>query len=275
METLEFYTHSIRRKIIECLHEICEASFSELLKNTGIEKDHGTLGYHLRRLVSNNLVEYKTSTKKFVLTERGYIIGELIWDAQFLTARRLDLANEPSRYIRHLRFGEHSILFHDTEDIKRGITYPFLLAGLLKGEAVVYVVSEHKLDSENINVRGYGIRVEDFGKEAFTTLSAEEWYMKKGKAQAGTIIANWQNLIKQKQKDGFKGLYLAGEMNVFFDYANSNELLRYEEMLNSQFPSNMCALCLYDTNKLDYEKFIQLNKSHEHLIFKGIALKTT
>jgi len=30
-----------------------------------------------------------------------------------------------------------------------------------------------------------------------------------------------------------------------------------------------------DTSRLDEEQFIQLNKSHGHAIFKGIAVKTS
>jgi len=52
-------------------------------------------------------------------------------------------------------------------------------------------------------------------------MSSDEWYMKKGKAQAETIIANWLMFIREKQKTGFKGLRAASEMKVFFDYVKS------------------------------------------------------
>ena len=264
--------HPIRRRIIECLQE-GGLSFQELLKGVAIS-NHGKLGFHIKAL--GGLVEREPLMKKYRLTDRGQLAGELIWDARFIIARSgQDLALKPSRYARRLRLGDHAILFYDTEEDMHEITFPFLEAGLLKGEAVVYVVSENKLDSEGREIHRYGINLEHLRKEAFTLLSAEEWYLKKGKAQAETIIANWLSLFKEKQKSGFKGLHVAAEAGVFFDYAKSEELLRYEAMLGRQLPPNMCGLCLYDTHRLDEEQFVQLNKSHGHSIFKGIALKTT
>jgi len=214
--------------------------------------------------------------KKYRLTDRGQLAGELIWDARFIIARSgQDLALKPTRYTRHLRLGDHAILFYDTEDDMHEISFPFLEAGLLKGEAVVYLVPEHKMDSESREIQRYGINLDHFHKEALTIMSANEWYLKRGKAQAETIIANWLSLLKEKRKGGFTGLRAATEMKVFFDYAKSEELLRYEAALGRQLAPNLCGLCLYDTHRLDEERFIQLNKSHGHSIFKGIALKTT
>jgi len=265
--------HPIRRRIIECLQERNVLSFRELLKYVGIG-NHGKLGFHLKALTG--LVERKPSMKKYRLTDRGQLAGELIWDIRFITDRGgRDLAHEPTRYVRHLRFGDHAVLYYDTEDIKREITFPFLEAGLPKGEAVVYLVPEHKLDSESREIQRYGISADYFRTEAFTIMSADEWYLKKGKAQAKTIIDNLQKLREEKQKAGFTGLRGAGEMEVFFENAKIKELLRYEAALGRQLASNVCGLCLYDVNRLEEKQVIQLNKYHGHAIFKDIALVTT
>jgi len=265
--------HPIRRRIIECLQERNVLSFRELLKYVGIG-NHGKLGFHLKALTG--LVEREPSMKKFRLTDRGQLAGELIWDIRFTIARGgRDLAHEPTRYVRRLRFGDHAVLYYDTEDIKREITFSFLEAGLPKGEAVVYVVSEHRLGSESREIQRYGISADYFRTEAFTIMPTEEWYLKKGKAQAKTIIANWETLLKEKQKAGFTGLRAAGEMEVFFDNAKIKELLRYEAALGRQLALDLCALCIYDANRLKEKQVIQLNKYHGHEIFKDIALVTT
>jgi len=200
----------------------------------------------------------------------------LMRDTHFLIARGgRDLTLEPRRYARRLRPGDHAVLFYDTDEVKREVSFPFLEVGLLRAEAAVYVPSEHKLDSESWEIQRYGINVDRLRQGAFTIISSDEWYLRKGKAQAETIIANWLTLLKEKQKAGFTGLRTAGEMEVFFDHAKSRELLRYEAALGRQLDPNLCALCLYDTSRLDEEPFIQLNKSHGHSIFKGIAVKTT
>jgi len=265
--------HPIRRCIIECLQEGNALSFRELLKHVGIG-NHGKLGFHIKALTG--LVEREPSVGKYRLTDRGQLAGELIWDIRFIVDRGgRDLAHEPTRYVRHLRFGDHAILYYDTEDVKREISFSFLEAGLPKGEAIVYLVSEHRLDSEGREIQRHGISADHFRTGAFTIMSADEWYLKKGKAHAKTIIANWQTLLKQKQKAGFTGLRAAGEMEAFFDHAKTKELLRYEAALGRQLAFDVCGLCLYDTHRLEEQQIIKLKKCHGHEIFKDTALKMT
>jgi len=264
--------HSTRRRIIEYLLEKKILSFNDILKYTDIP-NHGKLGFHLRAL--KGLVEHDPSTNKYYLTDRGQLAGEFIGKIRSSAAKDdPSLMHEPVRYVRSLKLRDHAVLFYDTEEIKREISFPFLRAGLLKGEAVIYLVSENILDSEKREIRKYGISVDKQGKEAFTIMSADEWYIKNGKAQAQTIIDNWLTLLKEKQKAGFIGLRVASEMNVFFNYAKSKELLIYAATLGIQLALAMCALCLYETRRLDEQQFIQLNHSHGHSIFKGIAFKT-
>jgi len=203
------------------------------------------------------------------------LAGELLWDTRFIIARRgRDHAFEPTRYVRRLRLGDHAVLFYETQDFKRQISFPFLLAGLLKGEAAVYIASEHELDSEAQEIMGYGISVDHFRTEAFTIMSADEWFLEKGKVQAKTIIANWLRLVKEKQKAGFTGVRGAAEMEFFFNYAKSKELLRLEAALGKQLAPNLCGLCIYDKHMLDGEQFNRLNICHGHSIFRGSAVKT-
>lgn len=81
------------------------------------------------------------------------------------------------------------------------------------------------------------------------------------------------DLLKENLQKGFKELNFVGEAEVLFNYSKSKEVLRYEVTLDRQFPSNLYALCIYDPSRLDEEQFIQLNKNHDHSIFKGIAVR--
>jgi DNA-binding transcriptional ArsR family regulator len=265
--------HPIRRRIIESLQENGPLAFDDLLKYTSMH-NHGRLGFHLRAL--EGLIEHEPSTKRYILTSRGILASELIWNIRFtMTTDTVDLNHNPTTYVRHLSPGDHAILFYDTEEIKRKITYSYLKAGLLKGDATVYIVSEHKLDFESQEIQKYGIDSDNLREEALTILSADEWYIKKGKAQAKMILDNWLTLLKEKQKMGFTELRVASEMEVFFNYAKNKELLVYEAALGKQLAPALCSLCLYNTHKLDEQEFIRLNHSHGHSIFKGIAFKTT
>ena len=266
-------SHPIRRQIIECLQKQKALSFYELLQ-CAPTSNHGKLGFHLRAL--EELIEHDPSTSKYRLTDRGKLAAEVICTVRLTMAKdELTLAHEPTRYVRRLELGDHAVLFYDTEEIKRKIFFPFLEAGILKGEAVVYLTSEHKLDSEKQEIQRYGINLGNINKETLTIMSAEEWYMKKGKAQATTIISNWLTLLKEKQKAGYTGLRGATEMKVFLNYAKAKELLKYEAALGTHLRYALCGLCTYNIRKLDEQQFIQLNHNHGHSIFKGIAFKTT
>lgn len=264
--------HPIRRRIISYLLENAWGSFTELLKHVDI-RDHGKLGFHLRSM--KELIDYDDSRKGYRLTERGQLAYELMLDTCFsIASGALDLTLKPTSYARRLKLRDHAVLFYDTEDVKRAISFPFLKAGLLNGEAVIYLVPEHKMASEAWNIEGYGINEVLFPRGAFTLLSAEEWYLNEGEAQTEKMMADLQHLITKKEKAGFKGLRIAGEMGVFVDHAKSEELIRFEAALGRQLALNLCMLCLYETHKLDEELLLQLNRSHGHSIFKGLAVKT-
>jgi DNA-binding transcriptional ArsR family regulator len=270
-EILKAIKHPVKRRIIEHLRD-ADLSFTELLNTVG-ESNHGKFGYHLRKL--ETFVELEPSTKKYRLTDRGRLLAGLIRDFSVIASKNRRF----TKYAQSLRLGDHAFVLYDTEHFRRKIVFPFLEAGLSRGEAVVYLVSEHKLDSERREIKRYRINVDDFRTEAFTIMSAEEWYLKRGKTKAETIIANWLTLAKEKQKAtraraAFTGLRGAGDTRVFFENEKINELLRYEKALGRQLPHNICGLCLYDANKLDRRQFIQVYNSHGHIISKDIIGKT-
>jgi DNA-binding transcriptional ArsR family regulator len=270
-EILRALAHPVRRRIIESLRQKNILSFNELLEFVDIG-NHGKLGFHLRAL--KGLVEREPSTNKYHLTDRGQLAGELIWDIRFIISRgRRDLQQEPTGYVRRLVFGDHALLLCNAEDAQREITFSYLEAGIPKQEAALYLVSENRLDLESQKIQTHGVSTGCFRNGSFTIMSAEKWYLREGKAHAGTIMANWLALAKEKQKAGFKGIRVAGEMRVFFDHAKNKELLKYEMALGRRLPYNMCALCIYDTENLDQKQLNQLTRCHSHLISKDIVWK--
>lgn len=258
--------HPTKRRIIECLLEE-NLSFTELFNAVG-DGNHGKFGYHLRTL--KTFVELDPSTKKYRLTYRGKLLTGLIQSFHFITSIDKDFTD----YAQHLKLGDHAFGLYNTEYFKHKILFPFITTGLSKGKAVMYLVSEHNLDSDTRELQKYLIDVNYLlPKRAFTIMSAEEWYLKKGKAQAKTIVDNWLTLVIEKQKAGFAGVYVTGDMEVFFDNAKSEELLRYEALLGRQLLPNLCGLCLYNTNKLEENQLIPLCNSHGHLISQDIIGK--
>jgi DNA-binding transcriptional ArsR family regulator len=269
---LKILSHSIRRRIIKCLEEQESLSFNDLLKLVNT-KNHGELGFHLRAL--KGLIE-KKSSDEYSLTNKGLLAAGLLDDISLILSRTTqDLLSSPIRYIRGLVLGDHAFFLSDSETDKKDALFSYLKAGLAKGEAAVFFAREQKLDSYAHEIQRHGISPEYIDKKALNIMSAEEWYINKGKAHAQTIISNWTKLVKAKQKARFLGLRGAGEMEVFFDYAKTRELLTYERMLGRKLAFNLCALCIYDANRLDERQFRQMVTFHGHVVSKDIAYKLT
>jgi DNA-binding transcriptional ArsR family regulator len=269
---LRILSHSMRRRIIKCLEEQKSLSFNDLLKLVN-GKDHGELGFHLRAL--KGLIQ-KKSSDEYSLTNKGLLAAGLLDDISLMLSRTTqDLLSPPIRYVQSLVFGDHALFLHDSETDKKDTCFSYLKAGLANGEAAVFMAREQKLDSYVDEIQRHGISAEYIDKEALTIMSAEEWYINKGKAHAQTIISNWTKLVKAKQKARFPGLRAAGEVEVFFDHAKNTELLTYERMLGKNFTFNLCSLCIYDANRLDESQFRQIAAFHGHIISKDIAYKLT
>ena len=260
-------SHPMNRKIIDCLR-YKNLSFTELLNMVGDDGNHGSFGYHLRTV--REFVELEPTTKKYYLTDRGKLLAEVICDFRFLVSGE----KKASRYAENLRIGDHALALYDDECFKRKISFPFLKAGLSRDMATVYVVSEDKLGSEIREVRKYGIDSDNLDKEAFSIMSAREWYLRKGKARAKDIITNWQMLVQEEKKAGFAGVYAAGEMADFVNNGTTEELLRYEESLGRRLAFDLSGLCLYDKNALEERYVTRVFHCHGHVISKAVVGKT-
>jgi hypothetical protein len=103
-------------------------------------------------------------------------------------------------------------------------------------------------------------------------MSAEEWYMRPGKASPHTIVDNWSKLVQEKMREGYKGLQAAAEMDVFFENSKTSELVAYERKLGRKFPQSICGMCMYDTPRLEPGQVMSLIETHGHGIFERIAL---
>jgi hypothetical protein len=259
-------SHPLKRRIIECLRDN-DLSFTELL-NLVVEMDHGKFGYHLRSL--KGFIKFDATTKKYCLTEKGKFLYAAIRDFRFI----ISVSMESVRYTEGLGRGDHAVGLCHTEEFKHEIAFPFLKSGLQKGEAVAYIAPEHKhslIAKETLN---YDINGDYLNDETFTIMSAYDWYLEKGKAQGKTIITNRNELVKEKRRAGFAGLRIVNETDIFFDYGKVEELLKYEELLGRRFEMDFSKLCLYNTDRLDFEQLSRICCSHGHIISKGVIGKT-
>jgi len=86
IEIQKVMSHSTRRRIVEYLSQ-GNATFSELQKHTDI-KDHGKFGFHLRALRAVGIIEHDSSTKKYSLTEHGWVVLGLSSILKGITERK-------------------------------------------------------------------------------------------------------------------------------------------------------------------------------------------
>lgn len=181
----------------------------------------------------------------------------------------------PITYVEKLGCGDHAMLLYRNEIVSRSISIFFLSSGLQRGAAGVYLASERRIDQVTCELRRRGIDTEEREKKgAFAVMSAEEWYLRRGKASADMIIGNWLKLAKDKIKEGYKVLQAVGETDCFFDNGEVKELMVYEKKLGKRFSLPMCALCVYDAARVEPKHFWSLMEAHGHGIFQGIAFKS-
>jgi hypothetical protein len=255
--------HPTRRRILESLWEK-DLSYPEL---TRICSNHGRLGYHLREM--SKIGKRVPNEKTYRLTQSGRVVRD--WLAQAPSpnaAGELEPAPVYVTYASQLELGEHAFALYEGGDSRRGIAFPFLARGLTRSMGSLYVVSEKEMDSEREEMRRRYIGMEEFEERgALTIMSGEEWYLRRGKASSPVIIDNWSKLIQEKMSQGYKGIQLAADTNVFFENSKASELLAYEEEIGRNFPKSMCAICMYDHHRVDSEQVTSLIGSHGHGIF--------
>lgn len=181
----------------------------------------------------------------------------------------------PITYVEKLSCGDHAMLLYRNEIVSQSISISFLSSGLQRGAAGVYLASERRIDQVTSELRRRGIDTEELEKKgAFAVMSAEEWYLRRGKASADMIIGNWLKLAKDKIKEGYKGLQAVGETDCFFDNGEVKELMVYEKKLGKRFSLPVCALCVYDAARVEPKHFWSLMEAHGHGIFQGTAFKS-
>jgi len=236
-KSLSILRHPIRRTILESLSEK-DRSFVELTDICIV--NHGKLGYHLRKM--RNTVEHDPDRDVYRLTHEGRLTCEWFIQAfSDLMKRNLDLTVTPDfnpiRYVEKLSLSDHSILLYEDEVMKRSVSLPFLRAGLQRGLSAIYLASERKMERIAKEMRR---SIADAGeleeRGAFTIMSAEEWYLRRGKASADVIIGNWFKLAEEKMKEGYRGLQVAAEMDPFIEEVKTHELLVYEGKLGQKLP---------------------------------------
>lgn len=176
-------------------------------------------------------------------------------------------------YVQGLKRGDHALALYRDHSFKRQLAAPFFQSGLSKGYAGAYFASERKLDSDVKAIREYGVDFDSLPKEAFTVMSSDDWYLKKGKADPEIMRSNIVRLTQEKKDAGFAGLAVSGEPGFLVESGFGEECLKYEESGGRQLSTDRYALCLYNVNALKENIRERIFKSHGHVIAKDLVGK--
>ncbi len=217
----------------------------------------------------SKIVKRVPKEKTYQLTQSGRVVRDWLAQAPSPNAKG-DLEPAPAyvTYASQLGLNEHAFALYEGADSRRAIAFPFLAKGLTRSLASIYIVSEKEMDPERKEMRRRYFGVEEFEERgALTIMGAEEWFMRRGKASSPVIIENWSKLLQEKMSQGYKGIQVAGDTSFFFESSRASELLAYEKEIGRNFPKSMCAICMYDSHRVDSGQVRSLIGSHGHGIF--------
>ncbi len=258
--------NSTKRKIIDSLNKE-DKSFTEIQNSIGDFDNHGKLGYHLRTL--REFVELDTKQGKYHLTSRGELLVRMIHNYRSQLSHVPDHLN----YALELKAGDHAVALISDNEFKRQVVFPFLKSGISRGYAGVYCASENELDSDVKAIQENGVELDTLPKGAFTIMSAQEWYLRRGKAEPKTMVTNIAKIVREVKSAGFEGLVSAGEAGILIENGFGEECVKYEKSLGRQLSSELYLICLYHDRLLIENKFDQLIMSHGHIISKNLIGK--
>lgn len=169
---------------------------------------------------------------------------------------------------------EHVVLLYTNPKDKRDCLLTYLKAGLDRGQAVAYVISQENPEDIKQAMRAFDIDVDLWEQRgALRVIDYRDWYMIDGDFDPSKTMELWRTLLETSQVNGFKGLRVAGEMACFFERDMVDKLIDYEHTLHRVLDVPMTAICAYDvqyfTQKEWFNVLIELINTHSTAIMLG------
>jgi len=174
-------------------------------------------------------------------------------------------------FVREMEPTDHVVFFYERPEDKYDSLFTYLVSGIEKGYAGIYVASEEKPEIVKLRMKEYGVDVERLVKDrALQVLSYENWYTREGEVDPTYTINLWKNKLEEAKALGFKSLRATGEMSCFISYNLVNKLLEYESMLHRRLELAMMGLCAYNMRQIFERKllkiFPELVRTHRYVI---------
>jgi HTH-type transcriptional regulator, bacterioopsin transcriptional activator and related proteins len=123
----------------------------------------------------------------------------------------------------------------------------------------------HEFNARDIDIK----KIMEFGQLIF--LTSKETYLKEGSFNPNKMISLLRESEKEAIKEGYSGIRIIGEASCITCGAKgTDKFMEYESEVNMFiFGSKICAICLYNENRLDHDLLSESIHCHPDVIFYG------
>lgn len=170
-----------------------------------------------------------------------------------------------------VHLGDHLCSIYRTIEEKMEAVIPFMTAGLRKKMKCVYVLDEMTKDEvvgcfkkKKIDLKKY------LESGQFEFLDSQETYLAGGKFEPEKMIDLIKNKERESLKEGYAGVFGAGEMSWARDEKDKSVLVRYEARLNEVLErGKVTSMCQYDERKFSHEELNNVIRNHPRTFVYG------
>ncbi|MBU1109896.1 MAG: MEDS domain-containing protein [Candidatus Riflebacteria bacterium] len=187
-----------------------------------------------------------------------------------------DSKTELELAISRLTVHNHLCLIYKTQEEQFAAVFPFIKAGLERGEKCVYIADDNTAEAIFTGMLAAGLDVKAAlvaGKLAI--VSKQETYLKEEYFDPDRMIAFLRRATDEAKAMGFSALRVTGEMTwVLGGDPGVERLMEYEAKLNYFLPENdALAVCQYNYNRFSPEVIKDVLSTHPLVIYGGGVYK--
>lgn len=168
--------------------------------------------------------------------------------------------------------GDHFCSIYRTREEQLSVIIPFMLGGLKKGEACIYILDDRTGKEICYYItKAWSENHLELRRSQWQFLVKEDAYLRDGYFDPDKMIGLLKEAENASIRDGFTGLRATGEMTwIFSKLPGTEKLIEYESKLNLFFPgSRSRAICQYDENRFDEDILLKVIYAHPKVLLYG------
>ena len=169
----------------------------------------------------------------------------------------------------------HICAFFDSQAEQYEILAPYYQEGIEQGEQVVTIVDRGQVADHEQRLRRHGIAVDEaLANGRLKIYASEDTYTIGGGFAAERMYDVLQGALARAQREGWR-VRTSGVMDwAYRGHAGTEQLMEYEARVNVLLPIYDCTLlCVYDLDRLDARKVMDVLATHPFVIHRREILK--